>query len=150
PYPFLPGAAALVDVDHDGDLDLLIAGLADVATSRARAADRAVLFPDEFAPAPIRLLRNNGHGTFTDTTAEPRLQVATHAIAIVATDFDDRRDVDLLVVNRAGPPLLFQNMRDGTFRDVAADVGLTSALGGVDITAVTAADVNKDGFPDFF
>src|SRR5437667_305451 len=26
PYPFLPGAAALVDVDHDGDLDIVIAG----------------------------------------------------------------------------------------------------------------------------
>ena len=151
PYPFLAGAAALVDVDHDGDLDLVLAGLADLAGSRSRAADRALAFPGDFAPAPLRLLRNNGNGTFTDTTSEAHLQVPTHAVAIVPTDFDNRRDVDLLVVNRTGPPLLFQNLRDGTFRDVAAEVGLTAVVGSDDeLTAVTAADVNKDDFPDFF
>jgi Tfp pilus assembly protein PilF len=149
-YPFLPGAAALVDVDHDGDLDLVIAGLADFDATVPRAAERALTFPGEFAPAPIRLLRNNGNGTFTDTTAQARLEIATHAIAIVPTDFDNRRDIDLLVVNRGGPPLLFQNMRDGTFRDVATASGLAAAVGAGDITAVTAADVNKDDFPDFF
>ena len=150
-YPFLPGAAAFVDVDHDGDLDLVIAGLADLDATVPRAAERALTFPGEFAPAPIRLLRNNGNGTFTDTTANARLNIATHAIAIVPTDFDNRRDIDLLVVNRGGPPLLFQNMRDGTFRDVATEVGLVAAVSGAgDITAVTVGDVNKDDFPDFF
>jgi len=150
PYPFLPGAAALVDVDHDGDLDIVIAGLADLAGSRSRAAEQPLMFPSEFAPAPIRLLRNNGNGTFTDATADAGLQIATHAIAIVPTDFDNRRDIDLLVVNRGGPPLLLQNLRDGTFRDVATSVGLTAAVGVEEITAVTTADVNNDGFPDFF
>jgi len=161
PYPFLPGAAAFLDVDHDGDLDLLIAGLADVAATAAKyvasgfsrtasTAEPALSFPGEFAPAPIQLWRNNGNGTFTDTTAEARLQIPTHAIAIVPTDFDNRRDIDLLVVNRGGPPMLFQNLRDGTFKDVAADVGLVAAVGSDEVTAVTAADVNKDDFPDFF
>lgn len=151
PYPFLPGAAALVDVDHDGDLDLVIAGLADVTASRTRAGAGAIVFPADFASAPLRLLRNNGNGTFTDTTAAAKLQTTTHAIAIVPTDFDNRRDVDLLIVNSGAPPLLFQNLRDGTFRDVAADVGLASAIGGNhDIAAVTAGDVNKDDFPDFY
>ena len=37
------------------------------------------------------------------TTAEARLQIATHAIAIVPTDFDNRRDVDLFVLRADYP-----------------------------------------------
>jgi hypothetical protein len=150
-YKFLPGTAALVDVDHDGDLDLVIGGLADLVQSRPRAADHALTFPGDFAPAPLLLLRNNGNGTFTDATSESHLTAATHAVAIVPTDFDNHRDVDLLVVNRRGSPLLFRNLRDGTFVDVAEEVGLTAIIGrDTEVTAVTAADVNKDDFPDFF
>ena len=150
-YPFLPGAAAFVDVDHDGDLDIVIAGLADVAATRARAGDRMMTFPRDFAPAPIQLLRNNGNATWTDTTGAARLEAATHAVAIVPTDFDNRRDIDLVIVNRDLPPLLFQNVRDGTFRDVAGEVGLAAIVGpNDDVAAVAAGDVNKDDFPDFF
>ena len=150
-YPFLPGAAAFVDVDHDGDLDLVIAGLADLAATRRRMGARTVTFPRDFAPAPIQLLRNNGNGAFSDITQQARLQNATHAVAVAPTDFDNRRDIDLVIVNHDAPPLLFQNRRDGTFRDVAADVGLAAAVGPDDsVAAVTVADVNKDDFPDFF
>jgi Tfp pilus assembly protein PilF len=148
-YPFLPGAAALTDVDHDGDLDLLLAGLADFQATVRAAAERQLVFPRDFAPAPLQLLRNNANGTFTDITAAARLTSATHAIAIVPTDFDNRRDIDLLVVAHDGPPLLFQNRRDGTFRDVAADVGL-APIGSSGATAVAAGDINRDEYPDFF
>ncbi|HEY7169878.1 MAG TPA: FG-GAP-like repeat-containing protein [Vicinamibacterales bacterium] len=148
PYGFVPGAAAFVDVDHDGDLDVVIAGLADLDAAGADA-QRPRVFPDGFPPAPLRLLRNNGNGTFTDITAAAKLDARTHAVAIIPTDFDNRRDVDLLVVNHGAAPLLFQNLRDGTFRDVASDTGLTAALGSqLDIRSASAADVNKDGYPD--
>jgi len=151
PYPFLPGAAALVDVDHDGDLDLVIAGLADVAATRERGGDATLLFPGDFEPAPVQLLRNNGNGTFTDITRSARLDLRTHAVAIAPTDFDNRRDVDLLIVNDAAAPMLFKNLRDGTFRDVAQEVGLAAAQRpGDTIAAIAVADVNKDGFPDVF
>jgi Tfp pilus assembly protein PilF len=149
--PFLPGAAALVDVDHDGDLDLVVAGLADIDASRARAAGRSIAFPDEFAPAPVVLIRNNGDGTFTDITREAKIAVSGHAVAIVPTDFDNHRDVDLLVVRHDAAPVLLKNLRDGSFTDVAAAVGLGSASAdGAGFTAVTAGDVNKDGYPDFY
>jgi hypothetical protein len=99
----------------------------------------------------LQLLRNNGNGTFTDITRESRLDRAGHAVAIVPTDFDNHRDIDLLVVYRDAPPVLFANQRDGTFRDVAADVGLNAVTAESDeIAAVSAGDVNKDDLSDFF
>ena len=145
---YVPGAAAFADVDHDGDADLVIAGLVDVVSSRASLEeDASLLFPDEFAPAPLRLMRNNQDGSFTDVTGASKLEFEGHTVAIVPTDFDNRRDVDLLVVDRSGPPRLFMNLRDSTFRDVAAEVGLVTA--GNAATTVAASDLNKDEFPDF-
>src|SRR5207247_5035371 len=94
---------------------------------------------------------NDAHRTFTDTTSSARLDARTHAVAIAPTDFDNRRDIDLVIVNADAPPLLFKNLRDGTFRDAAGDGGLAAvARSGDEITGVTVADVNKDDFPDFF
>ena len=124
-YPGTPDTAAFVDVDHDGDLDLVLGG----------------------ADGPVQLVRNNGNGTFTDVTAAAGIGGVSHALAIVPTDFDNRRDVDLLIVRRDAPPVLFSNQRDGTFREMAAAAGL--AIEGR-VASVAAADVNNDGFPDFF
>ena len=122
--PASPKAAAttaFVDVDHDGDLDILMAGDAYV------------------------LLRNNGDGTFSDQTAAAKLTDKVSARAIVATDFDNRRDIDLLIAS-TDKISLWRNMRDGTFRDVATGVGLEVK----GATNVAAGDVNKDGFTDFY
>jgi Flp pilus assembly protein TadD len=124
-YPSTAETAAFADVDHDGDLDLVVGG------------------PDGL----VQLVRNNGNNTFTDITAQAGMGGTPEAVAIVPTDFDNRRDIDLLIVKRDGSPALFSNLRDGTFRDVAAEAGIR-----IDgrLTSVAAADVNKDEFPDFF
>lgn len=138
--------AAWVDADHDGDLDLFIGNFADLNTWPVNA-DSAV-FPDEFAGAENKLFRNKGDGTFTDDTVKTGLGGGKlKTTAVVATDFNNQRDIDLLVVNYSGPVQLFSNRRDGTFKDVAEQVGIKSSgktLG------VGAGDVNKDNFPDFY
>jgi tetratricopeptide (TPR) repeat protein len=122
--PYL--SAAFVDVDHDGDLDIFVIGPTNI------------------------LLRNNGDATFAETTEAAKVSARNSqmtASAIVPTDFDNRRDVDLFLLTNNDPPKLFRNMRDGTFRDVAREVGLESQSG---FSCVAAGDVNKDGFTDFF
>jgi hypothetical protein len=147
-FPYLALSAAFVDVDHDGDLDIFIAGFADMAKAPASGAGNQVTFPDDFPGAPNMLIRNNGNGKFTDITDEAKVAGSkAHGIAIVPTDYDNRRDVDLLVVNYNDAPALFSNLRDGSFRDVAAEVGLMTKAR---FTCAAAGDVNKDGFTDFF
>src|ERR1044072_7481200 len=117
----LATTAAFVDVDHDGDLDLVLGGEGDL------------------------LLRNNGDGTFSDQTAAAKITDKVSAHSIVATDFDNRRDIDLLIASTE-KIALWRNMRDGTFRDVASEVGLTVK----GAASVAVGDVNKDGFTDFY
>jgi Tfp pilus assembly protein PilF len=129
--PNPPSTAAWADLDHDGDIDL-------VAGSPSSA---------------LQVMRNNGDGSFVDTTRDTGLQntgAAVQPIAIAPTDYDNRRDLDLLVLNQTGLPMLFRNERDGTFDNVAGapDSGLSeSALAGR--SSVAVGDINKDGFADF-
>src|SRR6266705_2010507 len=125
-YPYIALSAAFVDIDHDGDLDVFVAGLADLAATAD--SGRPLTFPVDFAPAPGPLLQNNGNGTFTDVTAKARVGAPGHAIAVVPTDFDNRRDIDLLVLRYDGPPLLLKNLLDVSFADVAVDAGLTARV----------------------
>jgi Flp pilus assembly protein TadD len=166
-YPYLSVSAAFADVDHDGDLDIFVAGLADATEARVKPLlgkegpfgeggpssvengargqfDRIASLP----PAPNLLLRNNGNGTFTDITAAAKVAGGrAHAVAVVPTDYDNRRDVDLLVVNYDAAPSLYRNLRDGSFGDVATEAGLARAGA---FTGVAAGDLNKDGYTDFF
>lgn len=141
----LARTAALADLDHDGDLDAVIAGLALARWQSADTGSR--VFPSALAPASIQLLRNNANGTFTDVSVQSGLaDRARSAIGLVTTDFDSRRDLDLLVVPFGGVPALFMNQRDGTFRDL----GPTTGLPAHEYTAVAAGDVNKDRVTDLF
>ena len=117
--------AAWLDADHDGDLDLVIGGFSTAT----------------------RLFRNTGKAVFEDTTAAAGLADASAISAVVPTDYDNRRDIDLLLVRPSAPVALYRNMRDGTFKDVSRDVRLTFQGSS---NMATAGDVNKDGFVDFF
>jgi Tfp pilus assembly protein PilF len=120
-----PASVTFADIDHDGDLDIVSAGTA------------------------VQMLRNNGNGTFTDitTAAGVSAPLAGRAIAIAPTDYDNRRDIDLLIATAAHGPLLYRNMRDGTFRDASVEAVLPQPEGFV---SLAIGDANKDGYPDVF
>jgi hypothetical protein len=129
PLPGTPASAAWLDADHDGDLDIFVAAAGGAGS------------------AANRLYRNNGDGTFADVTTAAGLPAGRALAAVVPTDYNNRRDVDLLLVPAAGAPLLYRNNRDGSFTDAAGDAGMK-----VDGNSVQAAigDVNKDDYPDVF
>jgi tetratricopeptide (TPR) repeat protein len=117
-----PFAVTLLDYDHDGDLDLL-------ATASAGG---------------LRLWRNNGNGTFTDTSSATVPGELADARMSIVTDFDNDRAVDLIVTRTQGSPSLLRNPREGRFQ-------ATPLFGGASQTAtrgVVAFDFDKDGWMD--
>lgn len=118
--------SAFADVDHDGDLDIVISG---------------------FQSSSTILLRNNGDGTFTDISKSANVDLGIVAAAIIPTDYDNRRDIDLLMLPRQGAPVLLRNLRNGSFENVAAAVGLDKEK---DLISAAVGDFNKDTFVDFF
>ena len=122
----------LFDFDGDGDLDVFL-------------IDGAVL-PGYEGPAPrSRLLRNDGGG-FVDVTDRSGIEVPDYGTGGVAGDMDGDGDLDLFV-GAFGPNLLFENLGDGRFREVAAERGVADSAWA---SSAALADVEGDGDLDLY
>lgn len=121
--------ACWFDMEGDGDLDVFTAN---------QNGDRDGMF------------RNDG-GRFTDVAMEldmdqPRRPTRDGSVGCAVTDFDTDGDLDLYVAEY-GHDSLFSNNGDGTFTDVAQQMGID-----VEDHIVTGVwgDVNNDGRPDLY
>ncbi|MEP7304994.1 MAG: CRTAC1 family protein [Acidobacteriota bacterium] len=114
---FLGFGAVFLDYDNDGSLDLAIAnGHVLDNTSHFQSASK-------YAQRKL-LLRNDGHGRFTDLAAEagPGFSLEKVGRTLVAGDIDNDGDLDLLVTNNGQPADLLRN--DGGNRGHAVLVRL--------------------------
>ena len=119
-----PGAATPVDLDQDGDVDIVRAGGA----------------PGQ--PA-VRYLRNNGNLTFTDLTKVSGLTLPSEGARQAAFgDFDGDGDPDVFVTRAQGSSRLFLNRRQDLFVDASQAWGLRPDAGAM---CAAVADPDRDG-----
>lgn len=152
-------SAAFLDYDKDGDLDLFVCDyvawtLAGNVECSGLRGQPDYCSPNSLnAPLPDRLYRNEGHGRFTETSAQAGMRSAFgNGLGVVAGDFDGDSWVDIFVANDQMPNQLWRNQRDGTFVDVAMAVGCAVDSNGKAKAGMGthAADADDDGDLDLF
>ncbi|HEY0528396.1 MAG TPA: FG-GAP-like repeat-containing protein, partial [Gemmatimonadaceae bacterium] len=115
--------ALFVDLDHDGDLDILFVG-----------GDQAVVY------------RNNLDGSFTESTAAFGIS-APGATDAAFADLDGDGRIDIVIASEKGSSAILHNGGAQRFTDVTATTGLPA---GTASGTVVAEDYNNDGFIDLF
>ena len=132
-------AAAWMDIDNDGDLDLLVLNYVEWSPDLDRAVNnqlagvgRAYGRPWSFPGTLPRLYRNDGGGRFTDVTKGSGLEVRNPAtglpmaksLAVAPIDLNNDGFIDFVVANDTVQNFVFTNRHDGTF----AEVGVASGV----------------------
>jgi len=149
--------AGWFDYNNDGLLDLFVCNYLkyDLATAPPCMLQGypAYCSPNEFHGLPNMLYRNNGDGTFTDVTEESGLNKHLgKGMGIAFADYDNDGFTDVFVSNDSFRNFLFHNNGNGTFSEVARDVGVAYNENGGTVAGMGTdfRDLNDDGRPDIF
>jgi hypothetical protein len=131
--PIASQSGAWADYDNDGWLDLYIAGEYD--PQRPDPRNRGTLY------------HNNRDGTFTDVSDRAGVRNLRFGKGADWGDYDNDGDPDLYISNLGQPNRLYRNNSDGTFTDVAPELGVTEP---VHSFPVWFWDYDNDGWLDLF
>ena len=146
------------DYDLDGKLDIYVCCYAPNKSSDALAvqsmgatAQRFVYHDDNNGPENFLLKNETDSGktiSFRNVTNETSINTNNRRWSFAASweDFDIDGDPDLYVANDYGRNNLYRN-DGGTFKDVAAELGVEDSASGM---SVTWADYDLDGRQDLY
>lgn len=140
-------SAAMADYDLDGDLDLYVCAYRYHFGEGVRHAPTP--YHDANNGPPNFLLRNRGDGTFEDATGSSGINTNNSRFSFAAAwgDFDGDSRPDLYVANDFGRNNLYRNNADGSFSDVAPQLGVEDVGAGM---SASWFDYDRDGNIDLY
>ncbi|HEV2469200.1 MAG TPA: CRTAC1 family protein [Candidatus Sulfotelmatobacter sp.] len=147
-------SSAWLDYDRDGCVDLFVGRYVkfDPKYRDYYAADNYP-GPLDYAGDTNRLYHNNCNGTFTDVTDKSGIGAYKgRTMGVTAADYDGDGYPDIYVANDKTENFLFHNKRDGTFEEVASDLGVAYGQDGENTSAMgpVFADIDGDGRVDLW
>jgi len=149
-----PISSAWLDYDRDGCVDLFV-GRYVKFDPQYRAFYPADNYPGplDYEPDTNRLYHNNCNGTFTDVTDKSGIgALKGRAMGVTAADFDGDGYPDIYVANDKTESYLFRNKHDGTFEEIAANLGAAYGQNGEMSSAMgpVFADLEGNGRMDLW
>tara|TARA_R110002094_G_C4910135_1_gene210895 strand:+ start:62 stop:1924 length:1863 start_codon:yes stop_codon:yes gene_type:complete len=123
---FIGTGMGTFDIDNDGDLDVVIAGVSG---------------------SQFQLFRNDGGMQFTDITFGCGLGVCQDVVCVSAADIDNDGNVDLFVGNHFSLSQIFMNQGGGIFVEQGAMRGMTNVDSNY---SACFGDYDRDGWLDLY
>jgi hypothetical protein len=142
-----PISSAWLDYDRDGCVDLFV-GRYVKFDPQYRAYYPADNYPGplDYEPDTNRLYHNNCNGTFADVTDKSGIgALKGRAMGVTAADFDGDGYPDIYVANDKTESFLFRNKHNGTFEEVAAELGAAYGQNGEMSSAMGPVFADIDG-----
>jgi hypothetical protein len=134
-------AAAWLDYDNDGRLDLFVTNYLDWSFANSRLCGtpgkRLSCSPTLYKGQPNILYHNNGNGTFTDVSES--MGIAQHigkGMGVAIADYNDDGWMDIFVANDNDRNFLFRNRSGKGFDEVGVESFVAYTDNGVPVSSM--------------
>ena len=153
--PLWSVAAAWVDVNNDGLLDLIVINYLKWDFDHEPVCEgyghRDYCHPKFYKPTPNQLFINNGDGTFRDASVEAGFRAHPgKGMGVAAADSELSGKMDLIIPNDKLMNSFYRNKGGGKFEEVGFEENIALREDGIYISGmgVDFRDLDNDGYPD--
>lgn len=150
-------AAAWVDYDNDGKLDLFVTNYLDWSFANSKVCGlpgkRLSCSPTFYKGEPNILYHNNGNGTFADVSESMGIsQNIGKGMGVAIADYNDDGWMDIFVANDNDRNFLFRNREGKGFEEVGVESLVAYTDNGVPVSSmgVDFRDWDNSGRPSIF
>jgi hypothetical protein len=150
-------AAAWIDYDNDGRLDLFVTNYLDWTFETSKVCGppgrRLSCSPTMYKGEPNFLYHNNGDGTFTDVSAATGIaEQIGKGMGVAIADYNGDGWMDIFVANDKERNFLFKNHGGKSFEEVGVESFVAFTEDGIPVSSmgVDFRDWINDGKPSLF